>query len=119
MKALLYVPVVLSFILLAAHFLRDGNTIAVIVSLGLIGLLFVRQVWSARVIQGALVIGAYEWVLTLYELAQVRAVTGESATRMLIILGSVVALTLGSALVFQTQTLKETFGLNPEGSSNA
>ena len=119
MKALLYVPIVLSFVVLAAHFLRDGNIVALVISLGLIGLLLVRQVWSARVIQGALIIGAYEWVLTLYDLAQIRAVTGESATRMLIILGSVVALTLGSALLFQTQTLKETYGLDSGGSSNA
>jgi hypothetical protein len=40
MQRLLYVPIVLSLIVLGAHFLRDANHFGVAVSAGLIGLLW-------------------------------------------------------------------------------
>ena len=115
MKALLYVPIVFSLLVLGAHFLRDLNTAGVAVSLVLIGLLFLRRSWAARIVQAALVLGAVEWLLTLYELAEIRATRGEPATRMIIILGCVALVTLISALLFQTKTLQKIYRL---GSSN-
>ena len=111
MTALLYVPIVLSLAVLAAHFLRYGSTIGVAASLLLIGLLFIRQAWVAWLVQVALVLGTVEWLRTLYLLAQWRSSQGESATRMVIILGSVAAVTLCSALLFQSRPLKRTYGL--------
>ena len=111
-RALLYIPVVLSFLVLGAHFLRDGNTFGVAVALAFIALLFLRRPWVARLVQAALVLGALEWLRTMYELAQIRAVHGQPYGRMLLILGIVVAVTLSSALLFQTQALKEVYRLN-------
>ena len=110
-KVLLYVPVVLSIVILGAHFMRYGNSIGVFGSLVLIILLFVRRAWVARMVQVILVLGALEWVRTLYELAQWRAAQGEPATRMVIILGVVAAVTFGSALLFQAKTLKKIYRL--------
>ncbi|MCP5091877.1 MAG: hypothetical protein GY949_13235 [Gammaproteobacteria bacterium] len=111
MKALLYILIVLSSIALGAHFLRYGSDIGVGASVVLVGLLFIRQAWAARLVQVALVLGAVEWLRTLYALAQWRAAQGEPLTRMIVILGSVAAVTFCSALLFQSKTLKKIYRL--------
>jgi hypothetical protein len=108
-KVLVYVPVVLSLIILGAHFMRYENLIGVSGSIGLIALLFVRRPWVARLMQVILVIGALEWVRTLYELVQVRVATGQPVTRMAVILGVVALLTFCSALLFQSSVLKRVY----------
>ena len=111
MTALFYIPIVLSLAVLGAHFLRYDSMIGVAGSLLLIGLLFIRQAWIARLVQVALVLGSIEWLRTLYLLAQWRASQGEPATRMIVILGSVAAVTLLSAVLFQSKALKKVYGL--------
>lgn len=106
------VAVVLSLIILGAHFMRDGNSIGVFGSLALIALLVVRRSWVARLIQAALVLGALEWLHTLYELVQLRAALGLPYTRLAVILGTVAVVTFCSALLFQTRPLKERYRLN-------
>ncbi len=108
-KTLLYVPIVLSLLVLAAHFLRAGNEMSLAISLLLIAGLFVRRRWMARVVQAALVLGALEWLRTLYVLAQLRAAQGEPFTRMAIILGVVAALSLVSALIFETHVMRRIY----------
>ena len=110
-KVLLYIPIVLSFVTLGAHFMRFGNALEVIAVVVLIGLLFVRQPWVARLMQVALVLGAILWVHTLFDLAQLRIALGQPATRLVIILGTVAAVTLCSALLFQTKDLKRIYRL--------
>ncbi|HSG97108.1 MAG TPA: hypothetical protein VLA11_03885 [Woeseiaceae bacterium] len=119
MRALLFIPIVLSLVVLGAHFLRDGFDVGVAVCVVLIGLLFVRRVWAARIIQLALVLGAFEWVLTLYTLAQVRAAHGMPATRLVIILAAVAVVTLLSTFLFQTSALKNIYKLDSGGSTDA
>ena len=111
-KSLLYVPIVLSVLVLGAHVLRLSNSlpIAGAMVLVLIGLLFVRQPWSARFVQTVLVIGTVEWLRTMLALAQVRAALGEPYLRLVLILGVVAAVTLCAALLFQTRTLREHYG---------
>ena len=106
---MLYVPVVLSLVTLGAHFMRYGNWIAVFASLALIALLAVRQAWVARLMQIVLVLGALEWVRTLYELVQLRTALGQPFARMTVILGVVAAVTFCSALLFQTRTFKRIY----------
>ena len=112
MTFLLYLPIVLSLFVLGAHFLRYQNYIGVAISLLLVGLLFVRRAWVARLVQVALVLGSVEWLWTLYTLAQVRAAMGQTATRMIVILGAVAAVTLCSAFLFQSTRLKKWYGLD-------
>lgn len=111
-KALLYVPIVLSLVILGAHFMRDGNSIGIAAAVVLIALLFVRQPWVARLIQVALVVGALEWVRTLYELTQVRVAMGEPYARAIAILGVVAVVTFGSALLFQSRSLRRIYQLD-------
>ena len=110
-KILLYFPVVLSILVLGAHFLRFGNWIGVFAALLLIVLLFLRRPWVARLMQAVLVLGALEWLRTAYELGHIRALHGQPYGRMLVILGIVAAVTFCSALLFQSQTLREIYRL--------
>lgn len=109
-RLLFFFPVVLSLVLLGAHFLRYGNSIGVFASLLLIALLMVRRRWVARLMQIALVLGTLEWVRTLHELAQIRAATGQPFIRMTVILGIVAAVTFCSALLFQSGVMKRFYG---------
>ncbi len=109
-KAFQCTPVVLSFVVLAAHFMRDGNFYLVFVSLLLPALLFVRKPWAARVIQVALLLGVLEWAHTVYDLVQMRSSQGQPYGRMLAILGAVAAMTFCSALLFQSKTFRKTCG---------
>lgn len=110
-KVLLYIPIVLSLVVLGAHFMRYGSTLGVIGAAGLIVLLFVRQWWVARVVQIALVLGAIEWLHTLYEMLQLRMAFDQPYMRLVLILGTVIAVTLASALLFQTKDLKKIYRL--------
>ncbi|WP_405219895.1 hypothetical protein [Lentisalinibacter sediminis] len=111
MRAVFLLLIVLSLAVLGAHYLRYGNVFGVAVSLALIGLLFVRSAWAARVIQAALVLGAVEWAHILYELTQIRLAQGAPTARMGAIIGVVILVTVGSALLFQTGTMKRMYGL--------
>ncbi len=91
-------PIVLSALVLAAHFYRSRNLAMVAVSLTLPLLLFVRERWSARVVQAGLVLGALEWVRTLAFFAGQRMEVGRPWGRLAVILGVVAALTALSAL---------------------
>lgn len=94
-------PAVLSVALLGAHFFRAGNDLAVLGTLLLLGLMAVPRWWSARLVQAALVLGAFEWLRTAVMIAGFRAAAGQPAMRMWVILGSVAVVTAASALVFQ------------------
>ena len=99
MKAVLrIIPVVLSGLVLAAHFFRARNLPLVAVSLALPLLLLVRERWSARAVQAGLVLGGIEWVRTLAYFAGQRIEDGRPWTRLAVILGVVAALTALSAL---------------------
>ena len=110
-KVLFYIPVVLSFVVLGAHYMRYGSSLAVVGVAVLMALLFVRQPWVARLLQVALVLAAIQWVHTLYDLAQLRIAFGEPYTRLAVILGTVAAVTLCSALLFQSKELKKIYRL--------
>ena len=110
MSVILYVPIVLSLLVLGAHFLRYDSMAGVIAAVALLGLLFLRQTWVPRVLQVALLLAAFEWAHTLYQLVQVRAAQGLPATRLVIILGVVIAVTALSAVLFESKTLKRIYG---------
>ncbi len=105
------VPVILSFILLGAHFLRYGNSVLMVGCLLLPLLLFIRRPLAARIIQFALFLAAAEWAYTAYNLAAAREAMGMPWTRVVVILGGVAIFTAGSIFVFFSQTQKERYSL--------
>lgn len=108
-----FVPIVLSLLVLAAHFLRGGALLIAVAVLGLLGLLVVRRAWAARLVQVILVLGALEWIRTLVVLAIRRSEQGEPFLRMTLILGCVVAVTLVSALLFETERMRRIYRSSP------
>ena len=52
-----------------------------------------------------------EWLRTMYEIAQIRALHGQPYGRMLAILGVVAAVTFCSALLFRSKTMKAVYGI--------
>jgi len=93
--------------------MRYDNLAGVVAAAVLAALLIVHQPWVARLMQVALVLGALEWVWTLIGLVQVRAALGQPFIRMIVIIGSVAVVTLLSALLFQSSTLKRIYKLEP------
>jgi hypothetical protein len=113
---LLLLPAGLSALALGAHFLRPGDLGLVVVCLVLLGLLFVRRLWAARLVQLALLAGALEWLRTLAALLPARRVAGEPWVRLVAILGGVALLALLGAALFETRRLRERYrGPRPTG----
>jgi hypothetical protein len=107
MNILRLLPVFISFLLLAAHFIRAGQTILALVSLLILIPLFFRKHWVPWVTQLALLLGALEWLRTLFFIAQMRIEFGMPWIRMAIILGAVTLFTTLSGLVFRSKALRE------------
>lgn len=103
MRALRFVPLGLSAILLAAHFLRSGNMALVALCLAAPLILMTRTRWSVVVVQALLVVATGEWIRTALLIAQDRAAAGAPVARMFLILGTVAALTLFAALPLRTR----------------
>ena len=92
------VPLSLSALLIAAHFLRSGNTVMVVFSLLVPLILLTRERWALIAIQVLLVAAAAEWVRTALIIANARIANGAPTMRTFIIVGAVAVLTLLSAL---------------------
>jgi hypothetical protein len=105
----LVAPVVLSFLLAAAHWLHAGNFPMVIVSLAAPFLLLARSGWAVRVVQVMLFLTAFEWLRTMVVLIQQRQAEDMPWMRMAIILGSVTLFTIASGLMFAAPPLKRRY----------
>ncbi len=104
-------PVLVSALLLAAHFSRANVTALVLLSLGFPALLLVPRRWAARTVQVLLLLGGMEWLRTLWVLAWRRAASGDPWARLVAILGVAAAFTFASALVFGLRRLKARYSL--------
>jgi hypothetical protein len=112
---LLAVPVVLSFLLMAAHLMRGWGTAPAVLVLLPLALLLVRRWWAARVLQVLLVLFALEWVRTAMMLAEIRLALGEAWMRMVIIIGAVAIFTAVSSWSLETRPLRRWFRREPSG----
>ena len=106
MNVLRLLPVILSFLLLGAHFYRGGQLILTAFCGALLLLLFLRRSWVPLVFQVLLGLGAIEWLRTLYFLAAMRIAWNEPWTRMALILLAVALFTAFSGLVFRGAALR-------------
>ena len=111
MNTLRLLPVILAFGLLAAHFSRANMPPAVVVSLIIPFMLLIRKPWIARSIQILLLLGALEWIRSMFGYISVRKEIGEDWGRLAIILLTVALLTACSGLVFRGKSLKKRYQL--------
>jgi hypothetical protein len=105
MKFLLFLPVVFSVLLISAHFLRSGDLIFVAVCLMIPFILFIKKIWTPKVMQIFLILASVEWLWTAYTSMLERMQYGVSWKRMVIILVTVALVTFLSSLVFRSKTL--------------
>ena len=112
MNFLRLLPVILSLLLLGAHFSRHNLGFLMVVPLVLLGLLFLREAWVARLVQGVLVLASLEGIRTAGVVALQRQHLGVPWARSAIILGAVCLFTLASALVFRSTALRERYRLD-------
>ena len=106
-------PVILSLLVLGAHFLRQGSLFIVGAIILLLFALPIRKPWVATLAQVVLVVGAAEWVRTLVILAHGRMRAGEPYIRMALILGGVALVSLLSLLVFRNAAVRRWYGTSP------
>ena len=111
------IPVIISYLLIAAHFMRAHNNFLVIVCFALPLVLFVSRPLPVRFVQAGLLLAAVEWLRTTYILAALRVENGQPWMKLAIILGAVACFTLGSAFVFCSKTLKARYKLNKKNRS--
>lgn len=104
-------PVVISWWLMAAHFLRDGNFFLVLTCFFAPGLLLFEERWAARTLQVGMFLASFEWIHTLINLVQWRMMAGQPYHRLAAILGTVAVFTFASAFVFQIPTMRRRFQL--------
>jgi len=101
--------VIVSMLLLGAHFYRAGSVVVASVIAALPLALLIRRAWIARLFQVVLVLGALEWCRTLFTIAQMRIAFDQPWWRMALILGAVALFTGLSALVFESRGLRERY----------
>lgn len=106
MNILKLLPVVLSFLLLGAHFYRAGLVPLTVLCVAVLFLLFLRKRWIPRLFQILLLLGAFEWLRTLYMFAAMRIAWDQPWGRLALILGGVALFTALSALVFRNRKLR-------------
>ena len=104
-------PVILSLLLLGAHFSRAGLMLPMVLSLALLVVLAIPRPWAARLVQGALALATVEWLRTVYVLVRVRRTMGEPWTRAAIIIGAVAVFTACSWLAFRNAAVRRRFGM--------
>ena len=109
MNILRLLPVFISFLLLAAHFMRAGQTVLVVVLLLLLPLLLLKKFCVPWVMQFTLLLGALEWLRTIMFVAQIRMDQGMPWTRMAVILSVVALFTALSCLVFRSKALRKRY----------
>lgn len=107
----LLLPSVLSFWLLAAHFLRGGELGWFLSLLLMPAILLIKRRWIARVVQLGLCLIASSWVMITAEMLNSRILMGEDWSRMLVIMGAVICLSLLSACSFLHPQLEHRYGL--------
>ena len=100
------IPVILSAMLLAAHFSRAGSSTLAVMALAVPLLLLIRESWAARTVQLALVLGGVEWLRATWSYVRQRMELGEPWGRLVVILGVVALFTWASALVFRSPRLR-------------
>lgn len=111
MNFIYILPVLLSSLILSAHFYRAGSPVLVFISLSMPFILLIRSPWAVRVIQAGLIAGGGEWIITVIRLVLARQAIGAPWVRLSLILGTVAVLTFLSALVFRSQSLRERYRL--------
>jgi len=103
------IPIIISFLILGAHFLRGGNTVLTLVLISAPLLLFVKKPWSFYMVKFFLYMGALAWLYTAYELMVQRMAWGEPWLRMVLILAGVALFTAWSGMLMNSKVFRNPY----------
>jgi hypothetical protein len=105
--ALALTLVILSALLLGAHFLRSAQYVWVAASLLTPALLLTRRAWAVRVVQAALLAAAGVWGMTAADTVAQRLEAGEPWIRLVVILGAVALVAVAGAGMLQVRGVRQ------------
>ncbi|ELR67768.1 hypothetical protein C942_00075 [Photobacterium marinum] len=108
----LLLPVVLSFWLLGAHYLRFGNMTVFLLLLVSPSILLLRRLLIVRFVQFCLGVIAVTWMQITYQMLEMRLMMGDDWMRMALIMGGVIIFTLLSACCFLHPKLERYYSAN-------
>jgi hypothetical protein len=103
------IPLILSAVLLAAHFLRSFDLIPMLFCLAAPFLLLIKKRWVLRILQALTVVSALIWLYALYGIVQERIFEGRSWVASAIILGIVAALSLFSGWFLNSPKIRDNY----------
>ena len=103
------IPVLISFLLVAAHFSKLNLNILAVTFLIFPFLLLLKRFWVPRVFQFILIVASLEWIRSMYEYIQDYQANGQSWIRLMFIMLGVALFTALSALVFNNKTIKSKY----------
>ncbi|MGA1842068.1 MAG: hypothetical protein ACMUIU_15725 [bacterium] len=101
-----------AYFLLAAHFLRSGNIILMVLCFILPFLLLIKKQWALITLQISLYVGAWIWVRTAIIIIHDRITLGASWIKAAIIIGLVAFLTLLAGLLLNSTVIRDRFTSN-------
>lgn len=102
-------PVIISCLLLGAHFLRAMNVWLAVGYVLIPLLLLIKKRWSMIVVQLFTYIGAVIWVDTTIRIYQKRLLLGRPWVRAVVILGVVTMFTVFAGLILRTKKIREKY----------
>jgi len=100
---------ILSFLILAAHFSRAGNSVLTILCMLVPLLLFIKRRWILLVFQILLYCGVFVWINTIIQIASDRIDLGQPWIRMAIILGVLALITGLSGVLLNSNVIKKRY----------
>jgi hypothetical protein len=106
---ILIIPVIISFLLLAAHFYRRGNLIFTIIAICIPFLLFLKNKYSIYIVQIFLFAGIIVWINTYVFLKNIYDKYNVSFSKAGLILSCVILLTALSILILNFKPLKNIY----------
>ena len=96
-------------LLLAAHFLRQGNIVAVVFCAAAPLLFLWRRRWSLITLQLLAYAATATWIVTLLHIIEQRQLAGRAWTTAALILGVVALLTLLAGLLLNSRSFRERY----------
>jgi hypothetical protein len=119
MKTFLLIPVILSLLVAAAHWLHAGNLVLTALCLAAPFLLFVRRGWSVRIVQTILALMTLEWICTALNLVHERQAEELPWQRSAVILGAVALVSCLSIFALSAKSLRSRYANSAGGPASA
>ena len=100
---------VVATLLIAAHFLRQGNLVLTALCLLTPLLFFYRRFWSLIVLQVVAYLSAGTWLVALAMIVQQRVAQGRAWTMAAVILGTVAVFTVAAGVLLNSRSIREKY----------